>query len=200
VEVSGSADFGSISGHLFEAVDHDGSAAGSDQSTFGDFLTILGGTGQGTLITHYQIISSGQQDREPFVPLAAFYRFLQGNTIIEHSPALPAPLARTPDVSRLSEDLDVTSLFTFGVPLPLAAGMRIPQPLSGPGGTGSVSTSSSAQITGFTVLDSSGGVVADATIQRSFSTTPPDPFVPEPGTLAMMVTGGVLLILLRRRG
>jgi hypothetical protein len=190
-DISGAADFGSISGSLFTAVVR-GDVAGLDQSSFGDFVTVLGGTGQGTLITHYQLVSTGEQDRQPGVPLAPFYRFVQGNVAVEHTPALP--VSQPQSVSTLLEDLDVTSTITFGVPLPLAAGTRVEQSLGLLNDFGSAGTTSSAQITGFTVLDSGGNVVADSMIQRSFSTAQPDPFAPEPGTFAMILSAGVIIL------
>ena len=192
-EISGAADFGSISGSLFLSVDR-GDVAGEDRSSFGDFVTVLGATGQGTLITHYHLVSTGQQDRQPGVSLAPFYRFVQGNVAVEHTPALAAPLSGVP--ASTLEDLDVSSTITFGVLLPLGAGTRLDQLLGrgNSGNFGSTFTTSSAQITGYSVLDSGGKVVADATIQRSFSTAPPDPFAPEPGTFAMMVSGVILVV------
>jgi hypothetical protein len=148
------------------------------------------------LITHYHLISSGEQAGDPGVVLAPFYRFVQGNVAVEHTPALPPTLDGI--VSTLSEDLDVTSTITFGVPLTLGAGARITQPVFGANSRAFTIINSSAQVTGFTVLDSAGHVVDDATIQRSFSTVQPDPFAPEPGTLALIVTGGAIVLLLRR--
>jgi hypothetical protein len=192
-EGSTAADFGLISGSILTAATRTG-INGFNKSMFGDFVTILGGTGEGTLITHYHLISTGEQMGEPNVPLVPFYRFVQANVAVEHTPALPTP----PDgvISTVPEDLDVTSTITFGVPLPLGAGARIAQSYTAD--SASTIVKSSAQIIGFTVLDSSGHVVADATIQRSFSTSPPDPFAPELGSLAMILTGGAVVILLRR--
>ena len=159
------------------------------ESSFGDYITVLGGSGVGSLVTHYQLVSSNLWDRLPGLAVSPFYRFRQGDVAVEHTPNLPPSSIPLPNT--LTEDFDVSAPVVFGVPIPLAAGTRANFNVPSQRG-GSLSTSSTAQLVGYTVLDSAGEIVAGAIIQRSF-TTEVDAFVPEPGTLLGGIIGAVFI-------
>ena len=188
--IQATADFGTISGDV-AIFSTNTSISASYQSSAGDDVRVLGGSGIGTLITHYRLVSSDQQITAPGRQVPPFYRFLQGNSVVEHTPDLPERDSTL--VSTLTEDLDVTSPVVFGTPIPLAAGTRAG--FDDPHGGGrffGLETTSSAQIAGYTVLDANGNVLPGAVVQRTFSADP-DPFVPEPATVWMGIWSVVLL-------
>jgi hypothetical protein len=183
------ADFGSLSGAMYI----DGAAiSGFYESSFSDFVTILGGSGTGTLTTHYLLFSSDEQIGNPGQAVPPFYRFIQGGTIVEHTPNLP----QLPDMedAELTENLDITSSIVFGTAFPLGAGTRVSL-----APRGHLDTKSTLTITGFTVLDSAGDAVPGATVQRGFSPVAPNVFVPEPDTSATGICSTAILIVQFRR-
>jgi hypothetical protein len=179
VFATAAADHGAISGDVFVAIDS-GNASASYQSAFADLVTVLGGSGVGTLITHYHLVSFDDEERAEGLGLPPSYQFQQGGTSVDYTPDLPHP--NTNPVSTLTEDFDVTSPFIFGEPFGLSASTRAVylNPM-GPARAYTLETSSSAQITGYTVLDLSGAVVAEATIQRDS--------IPEPATKWLALAG-----------
>ena len=80
------ADFGSITGFLVAGGTNSNLSA-FYQSSFGDYVTVLGGSGEGTLITHYHLVSS---DSEQGIPASfavpPLYRVLQGGDAVAHTP------------------------------------------------------------------------------------------------------------------
>jgi hypothetical protein len=182
VFASAAADYGSLSGDISIEINRGlGGFSGSYQSSFGSDITVLGGTGDGTLITHYHLISFYDWGGAGTgLPLPPSYQFQQEGTLVNYTPALHFPS------DNLEEDFDVTSQFTFGEPFLLSAGTSVAY-VNEEGFMGGVDTGSSAQITGYTVLDSSGAVVADATVQPTS--------IPEPGTLWLGVAGGLLIVM-----
>src|SRR4051794_19611369 len=55
---SASADFGLINGSVSVSNDNANFVQGSYQSSFSDFVTVLGAAGSGTLVTHYHLVST----------------------------------------------------------------------------------------------------------------------------------------------
>lgn len=164
-------------------------------------MTVLGGSGEGTLITHYHLVSSDSEQGLPAsFAVPPLYRFLQGDDAVGHTPDL-AHIPIDNPMASLTEDFDVTSPVIFGELIPLAAGTRTEYNFAADGNFGIVQvTTASAQLTGYTVLDSNGMILPGAVVQRSFSQQP-DPFAPEPSTVWMGI-GGTLILLenKRRRG
>jgi len=162
---------------------------------------VLGGSGEGTLITHYHLESTDGVTGQitPNFAVPPLYRFLQGDDAVGHTPNLEHIPFDNPTAS-LAEDFDVTSPVIFGELIPLAGGIRTEYALSPDGGQGGgLSTIASAQLTGYTVLDSDGMILPGAVVQRSFSPAQPDPFAPEPSTVWMGVGGTLILLEYKRR-
>jgi hypothetical protein len=193
------ADFGSITGFLVGGGTNANLSA-YYQSSFGDYVTVLGGSGVGTLITHYHLVSSdSEQGLPPSFAVPPLYRFLQGGDTVAHTPDL-AHIPIDNPMASLTEDFDVTSPVIFGERIPLAAGTRTDFNFAADGNFGVVLvTTASAQFTGYTVLDSNGMILPGAVVQRSFSPAQPDPFAPEPGTLWMGIGGTLILLENKRR-
>ena len=143
------ADFGSVTGATGGG-GRNGTVSAYYQSSFGDYVTVLGGSGEGTLITHYHLVSSDEVMGAIPVSFAVppLYRFLQGDNAVGHTPNLQHIPSDNPMAS-LTEDFDVTSPVIFGGLIPLAAGTRTEFTVSPDGGLGaSLSTIASAQLTG----------------------------------------------------
>jgi len=190
VSGSATADYGSISGGIFVGIDS-GDASGSYGSSFGEQVIVLGGSGDGTLITHYQLVSFDAEERATGLTVPPSYQFQQGLTTINYTPFLPHPNFNP--VSSLTEDFDVTSRFTFGEPFLLSAYTHAEYRNPQTGGRAFIlQTSSSAQITGYTVLDSGGAVAADAIVERTA--------IPEPGTLWLGMAGVLMIVVNRGAG
>jgi len=192
VSGSATADFGSITGYIGSSVEQS-SVSSSYSSYFQGYVTVFGGSGVGTLITHYQLISMSEQNFLPGLAVSPSYSFSQGNTGASHTPALPQ-LPRTA-MATLIEEFDVISPVIFGEPILLSAstgarhGINVLQCCGG--SFEDLQTSSSAQITGYTALDSSGATLAGATVMIGS--------VPEPGTLWSGMIGALIFTFLHRR-
>jgi hypothetical protein len=189
------ADFGSVTAFITLAFSN-ANASVYYQGSFGDNVTVLGGSGNGTLVSHYHLISVDTQDGLPGLAVPPSYRFLQGATAIDYTPDLPQPFNNR-ETSVLMEDLDVSSPVVFGVPLMLAAGSSTQlHTVLQPGGF-MLTTNSSLTLTGYTVLDSTGTVVGGATVQREFALVP-DVYAPESKTVWYSIAGVAVISVLRR--
>jgi hypothetical protein len=162
--VTAQASFGSASGHAF------GGGTVLDPgiiyylASFANDVLVTGGTGKGTLIAQYQITAGSGQIGDPSLnpnePLQnPSFAFVQGSVKENFAPAL------TNSASLINESLDVTSSFQFGAPFAFGAETQdVCCVYSNFGRSDEGSAGSSLQLTGFTVLDASGHVVADAQI------------------------------------
>jgi len=160
------------------------------QASFTGSVTVTGGSGTGTLITHWHLISTNSQFRLPGLAVSPSYFLMQDGAALSFTPNLPtAP--PDPDHGGMEvDDLDVSSTFQFGTPLGLGAQTQA-QLGQFQFATGNLSVSSSAAITGYTVLDASGAVVPGALVLSNA--------VPEPGTWAGTLAGSILLLAVIRK-
>ncbi len=194
IDVGGSAQasaaFGSAYGGLNEQ-----SSIGRFVSSFGDDVIVAGGAGTGTLISHYSIAASAYYSTGGG---AALFSFVQGSTKtgvsavytdFGYEPPFPtAPPGCQYVGFCFSESYDVSSPVQFGAALPLGA--QIFRELGGgadlrvsAGGYGSVN------LDGYTVLDASGNVIADATVTRQNVPGLNLDFTPEPVSSGLMLAG-----------
>ena len=190
---SATADFGYIAGFLVGGGTNAYLSASYD-SSFADYVTVLGGTGQGTLITHYQLASSDEANGVmPSFAVPPSYSFFQAGFIRQYTPNLQHMPSDNPDAS-LTENFDVSTPVTFGQLLLLGASTSTQFSFYAESGRGSsLFTSASAKLTGYTVLDSDGTILSASSVQRSFSDAP------EPGTLWVGIGGTLILLGSKRR-
>jgi len=193
---SATADFGYIAGFIVGGGTNAYLSASYDAS-FADYVTVLGGSGQGRLITHYQLASADEANGViPSFAVPPSYSFLQAGFVDWYTPNLQHIPFDNPDAS-LTESFDVSTPITFGQLILLGASTHTEFSFYAESGRGSsLYTSASAKLTGYTVLDSDGTILSEASVQRSLSDAP------EPGTLWLGI-GGTLILLgskrLRRR-
>jgi hypothetical protein len=90
VDMSAATDFGNIRGA--GGPFNDETVEAIYQGSFTDSVTVLGGSGAGTLITHYHLISSDLQMHLPGLAFPPFYVFAQGD--VAEPSAKPRPLLR----------------------------------------------------------------------------------------------------------
>lgn len=157
-------------------------------ASFANDVVVTGGTGKGTLIVQYQITAGSgvfvDPSTHPDAPLASpQFTFVQGSNRENIDTNLIA------SVAYINESVNVTSSFHFGAPFAFGAETQaVVDDYYSALGTGvDASGGSSLQLTGFTVLDSSGHVVAGAQIipGQALGT---GIFTPEPlsGSLALL--------------
>ena len=121
VEASASADLDSLSASMF-AYSDDASIFATYAVSFSDSLTVLGGSGPGTLIAHFHVISENAQFRTPGYAPSPSYNFQLGQAGLGFTANLPTDPPNPDNGGREVDDIDVSSPFVFGQPLPLAAG------------------------------------------------------------------------------
>jgi len=162
--VSATAKFGSASGSAFGGGSTLEPGLMYYLASFANDVVITGAAGTGTLITQYQVTASSFQIGNPFLnpntPLNdPQFSFVQGSTKLNIFTDL------TNAASNITEPVDITSPFQFGTPFAFGAETQAAVGLYSYLGTGDEGgANSSLQLTGFTVLDASGHVVADAQI------------------------------------
>jgi hypothetical protein len=198
--VTAQASFGSASGHAYGGGTTLNPGIIYYLASFANDLLVTGGTGQGTLIAQYQVNAGSGQIGDPYSnpnePLQSpSFTFVQGSVKQNLSPAL------TNSASLFNESLDVTSSFQFGTPFAFGAETQdVCCFYSGFGRSVEGSAGSSLQLTGFTVLNSSGQVIAGAQL------IPGQPlgtgiFTPEPfsGSLTLLGLAALLCPIARSR-
>jgi hypothetical protein len=199
--ISASAAFGTLRGGMTEQDSH-----GYLVASFGDNVAVTGGSGAGTLVAHYSLVSEGEAQ----APGSASFFFVQGGTKTSVTAnysvntGLPVPPA-SPNCESVgfcfSESFDVTSPMQFGADLPLGVQMYV----NSPGGTllppnGDVTGNASVELNGYTVLDADGNVVSDAVVTPQ-NVAGLDLFpAPEPGTWGLMLMGLAGLMIWRWGG
>lgn len=215
-DTMGTAAFGSLSGLAEGGGDHGGAPnMASYDTSFSDYVIVTGGTGNGTLISHYQLTAGGtaaQIGTSDYAPVPtkdtpSFY-FVQGSERGSFTPYLTAadnsPGCRGYANACLAQTYDFSSPITFDSSLALGAdtqAMLTDFPCSINGCLGDAGTGfSSLALTGYTVLDSAGNVVADPSVTEvgpnGFNF-----FVPEPSSVWLALLGlGAVVPALRRRG
>jgi len=180
-EVGSAAQFGAVSGSLFLGMDRSANASGGYAAYFSDYLTIAGGAGSGTFISHYALTSEGEEDRFPFFAFSPSYRMVQGSVTAE--PILLLPPGAFGAMPHLEASIDVTSTFEFGTPFWFGAGTQLDLSAINTGSSVSWSSTSSSKLvlTGYSVLDAQGQIAGGAQVTRSFIEGP-NVFIPEPAT------------------
>ena len=205
--VQATATFGNVSGNLGET-----RGSGFFVASFSDDVMVGGGTGSGTLISHYALVVTD----DAFDSGPADFVFVQGSTKTGVVPEYTFLGSGNPSYTLhpppgcgqvgqcFSESFDVSSPIQFGSALPLGAQAYLGNPVDSlsPGRNSGVYAESSLNLTGYTVLDADGNVVSDAVVTpqnlpASFNLD----FTPEPGTWGLMLMGlaGLVIWRLRRR-
>ena len=200
---SGSAAFGQISAGTIE-----GNAEGRAVSSFSDQVVVNGGSGTGTLVAHYSLVSEG----EAYYAAPADFVLAQGGSKTSVEPSYQyfggTPVPNPPPGCEyvgycFSEAYDIATPVVFGAATALGAQLSV----GTSGGTlipphGDTTAYASIMLNGYTVLDGAGNVVADAAVTRqklpaSFNLD----FTPEPGTWGLMLMGlaGLVIWKWRRR-
>lgn len=158
-------------------------------TSFNDNLVVTGGTGAGTLIVQYQLTASSIAYVNPTQPPLSLaspeFSFVQGST----RESFYTNLNTSADT--VNQSFEVSSPFLFGTPFAFGAETQnfvgdyvSSYPFSDIVGA---QTESSLQLTGFTVLDASGHVIAGAQLTPQ-NVAGLDFFTPEPfsGSLALL--------------
>jgi hypothetical protein len=169
-------------------------------SSFSDYVEVTGGTGNGTLIAHYELSAGAGQPLNPSLfgnveVGSPEFTFVNGAT---RENVYTDLLDAHPDYNQA---FNISSPFQFGTPLAFGAETQgtVYYFSTGPDSVNGL-VSSMATLTGFTVLDASGNVVGNAQV------TPGDLqrvsfFIPEPFSGGLAVLGLIALgcpIALRR--
>lgn len=198
--VTAQASFGSASGHAYGGGTVLNPGVIYYLASFANDVVVTGGTGHGTLIAQYQINAGsgqiGDPSSNPNEPLQSpSFAFVQGSVKEDLNPTL------TNSASLFNESLDVTSSFQFGTPFAFGAETQdVCCFYSDFGRSDEGSAGSSLQLTGFTVLNSSGQVVASAQLipGQALGT---GIFTPEPfsGTLTLLGLAALLFPVVRSR-
>lgn len=205
---SATAAFGGLSG----MVDESEPSSGYFVASFGDNVIVSGGTGNGTLISHYSLADTGEAVGGGF----GIFQFVQGSTKSSVTatnflnlgfPPFPPSAPPIPAGCQgagvcFSESFDVSSPIQFGDALPLGAQTYLNSEDfedQFTDGVDHVEADSTVKLTGYTVLDASGNVVADAEVTRQ-NVAGLDLFpAPEPGTWGLMLMGLAGLVIWRWR-
>lgn len=192
-----SAAFGALSG----TVEESNGSSGRSVSSFGDDVIVTGGSGAGTLVSHYALAATAAATGGDG---AVQFSFVQGATKtgvvptftnFGFTPPLPNPPPQGCQSYGLcfSEMFDVSSPIEFGTAVPLGALNSLNSDAFGeisvPGGSYAVDAGSSLHLTGYTVLDAGGNVVSAAAVTRQ-NVAGLDLFpTPEPATWGLMLAG-----------
>ncbi len=184
--------FGSLSGNAEGGGDNLIPKDLSYSASFSRYATVTGATGNGTLISHYQLTAFGDAVQTGETSYAAanapsFY-FAQGSERTNFVPVLDVTGNCQSNYGNAcySGIFNVTSPLTFGAPL--ALGAQTEGPGSGDPVGSELVNSSTVDLTGYTVLDSAGNVVADATVTPG-AAGDFDFFVPEPSSIGLALLG-----------
>jgi hypothetical protein len=175
-DVSASAAFGSLSSGAYTVGQRLAGPNATAESWFSDDVLVTGGTGSGTLISHYALAIGAQASPYVYASSSGF-AFVQGGTNYALTPAASDyTFVSNPQLAPqgcaygicFSESLDVSSPIQFGSLVPLGALSYLTSTDFAPWGGGDaaldVDPYSNLDLTGFTVLDASGSVVADALV------------------------------------
>lgn len=191
--VNAAASFGSASGSAYGGGSSFNPGVMYYLASFANDVVVTGATGTGTLVTDYQISAGSFQLGDPSInPNEALndpqFSFVQGSTKLN----MPTDLTNA-SPSFTNEPVDITTSFQFGTPFAFGAETQDAASLYsylGPNNEGGAN--SSLKLIGFTVLDSSGNVVAGAQIVPG-AALGTGIFTPEPLSGLMALVGLALI-------
>jgi len=200
---AGTAAFGALTGRMQES----GGGSGYLTASFGDNVVVTGGSGAGTLVAHYALATTALAYLTDSNKTGGF-SFVQGATTANVSPVFLNFGFTSPNLNPpagcgmfglcFSEMFDVSSPMTFGAALPMGAATYLMSDGLGelPVDLGNgLNANTSLTLTGFTVLNAAGSVIAGASVTPQNQPWSP---TPEPVTWGLMLAG--LAILGMRKG